>query len=88
MLEPGDAGLFVKQLGELAHVQLTLLTQVGQLSMNDLARKANPAKGDAGHSPTKAELKMVNAALRALVSRGFVDERKKLFSISKTGRMP
>ena len=86
MLEPGDAGLFDKQLGELAHVQLTLLMQVGQLSMNELARKASSPKEDAGHSPTKAELKMANAALRALRSKGFVDDRQNLFSITKTGQ--
>lgn len=54
MLEPGDAGLFDRQLGELAHAQLRLLSRLGPLSRNDLAHKATEAEGvpeNAFHPP-------------------------------------
>ena len=62
MLEPEDAGLFDKQLGELAHVQLRLLAHLGPLSRNHLARKAIEADGVTSHSTSTAGLKMANAA--------------------------
>lgn len=86
MLEPGDAGLFDKQLGELAHVQLRLLAQLGPSSRNHLARKANEADGVAGNSDSNSTPKMANAALRALSAKGFFDEQRKLFSISQSGQ--
>lgn len=86
MLEPGDAGLFDKQLGELAHIQLSLLAQLGPSSMNHLARKAIEAVGVTSHSASTRDLKMANAALRALSSKGFVAEHRKLFSITRSGQ--
>ncbi len=86
MLEPGDAGLFDKQLGELAHVQLRLLAQLGLFSRNDLARKATEAEGLDSNSNPNSRLKIANAALRALNSKGFVDEQRKLFSITRSGQ--
>lgn len=86
MLEPGDAGLFDKQLGELAHVQLRLLVQLGPLSRNHLARKATEAEVVTGHSTSSSGLKMANAALRAVYAKGFADEQGKLFSITRSGR--
>ena len=86
MLEPGDAGLFDKQLGELAHVQLRVLSQLGPLSMNQLARNAVEANRVASHSTSISSLKMANAALRALSAKGFVDEQRKLFSITRSGQ--
>lgn len=86
MLEPGDAGLFDRQFGELAHVQLRLLTQLGPLSRNHLARKAIEADGAASHPISTSGLKMANAALRALSAKGFVDEQRKLVSITRSGQ--
>lgn len=86
MLEPGDAGLFDKQLGELAHIQLSLLAQLGPLSRNHLARKANEAENGPSPSNSTSGLKMANAALRALSAKGFVDEQRKLFSITQSGQ--
>ena len=86
MLEPGDAGLFDKQLGELAHVQLSLLSQFGPLSRNQLARKAIQVDGVLSYSTSNNGLKMANAALRALDAQGFVDEQSNLFSITSSGK--
>ena len=86
MLEPGDAGLFDKQLGELAHVQLSLLAQLGPLSRNHLARKATEAENRPSHSTLTSGLKMANAALMALSAKGFVDEQRNLFSITRSGQ--
>jgi hypothetical protein len=86
MLQPGDAGLFDNQLGQLAHAQLKLLTQGVPLSMNQLASRAYDTLVDFDPSPTKDDLKMANAALRALRSKGFVGEKSKLFIITKTGQ--
>jgi hypothetical protein len=86
MLEPGDAGLFDDELGELAHVQLRLLTQGGPMSRNHLARKAVKAAGESRNSSPAGGLKMANAALRALCVKGFVDERKNLFTVTESGQ--
>jgi hypothetical protein len=86
MLEPGDAGLFDKQLGELAHVQLSLLTQFGPLSRNQLARQAIQVDGVLSDSISKNGLEMANAALRALHAKGFVNEHHNLFRITPSGQ--
>lgn len=85
MLEPGDAGLFDKQLGELAHVQLGLLLRDGPSSMNQLARSSITGLESSLVTTTKARLRLANASLRVLVSKGFVEENHQVFRISQRG---
>lgn len=85
MLEPGDEGLFHKQLGELAHVQLRLLAQVGPLSRNQLARNAIKVGGVSGFSSLNEGVELANAALRVLVAKSFVNEKRSLFTITQSG---
>ena len=85
MLKPGDEGLFDKQVGELAHVQLRLLAQMGPLSKNELARNAIEVEGASSYSSLKEGVKLANAALGVLAVKSFVNEKRNLFTINQSG---